>query len=157
MVLGNIGFSEIWIDRVWRLISNVWYSNNLNGSRKGFFKSSRGMKQGDPLSPSLFVIGAEFLTRLLNKLPEEGFIPYTTESKCPLITHLCYADDTILFSSGDHISLKMMMTKLDLHECISSQMVNKSKSGFYISFNFSEDYISDVANITSFNQLHFPM
>lgn len=76
-----MGFSDIWIDRIWRLLSNNWYSINLNDGRHGFFKSSRGLKQGDPFSPSLFVICAELLSRLLTILPNDGFIPYSAHKK----------------------------------------------------------------------------
>lgn len=116
-----------------------------------------GIKQGDSLYPSLFVLGAELLSRLMNQLPAKGFIPYSSERKGPLINHLCYADDTILFSSGDHLSLKMMMSKLDTYERTSCQMINKRKSGFYVSSNFPEPFITEVENITCFPHLQFPM
>nr|XP_016484268.1 PREDICTED: uncharacterized protein LOC107804843 [Nicotiana tabacum] len=118
-VLRQMVFSECWIDMVWRLMTNVWYSININGIRYGFFKSSRGIKQGDPLSPSLFVIGAELLSKLMGSLIGSGFNPYFAEKKGPTITHLCYADDTILFSSCDSLSLNTMMEKLRLYEQVS--------------------------------------
>ncbi|XP_070055486.1 uncharacterized protein [Nicotiana tomentosiformis] len=151
------GILEVWIDRVWRLISNVWYSVNLNGTRHDFFKSSRGIKQGDPLSPSLFVIGSELLSRLLINLLEEGFIPYFTKKKGPIISHLCYVDDIILFSSGDPVSLKLLMTKMEVYESMSVQKINKMKSAFYVSSNLDNDNINMIKKILGFNQLDFPM
>jgi len=68
----RFGFSETIIDMVWRLISNNWYSVLVNGKSFGFFQSSRGVKQGDPLSPNLFIIVVEVLSRGLNKMNEEG-------------------------------------------------------------------------------------
>ncbi|KAL9670814.1 hypothetical protein QQ045_008372 [Rhodiola kirilowii] len=52
----NLGFSEIWCDLIYRCISNCVYSVKWDGRLYGFFRSSRGVRQGDPLSPSLFVI-----------------------------------------------------------------------------------------------------
>nr|XP_009786496.1 PREDICTED: uncharacterized protein LOC104234597 [Nicotiana sylvestris] len=52
-VMRKFGFSENWIDIIWRLVSNVWYYIIINGSGKGFFTSSQDLKQGDHLSPSL--------------------------------------------------------------------------------------------------------
>ena len=65
-MLRAFGFGEQFIDMVWRLISNVWFSIIINGTSHGYFKSSRGLRQGDPLSPVLFIIGSEM--RGLNAL-----------------------------------------------------------------------------------------
>ncbi|XP_015169049.1 uncharacterized protein [Solanum tuberosum] len=58
LVLRRFGFGEMFIDLVWRIMGNNWYSIIINGLRKGFFHSTRGLKQGDHLSPALFILGA---------------------------------------------------------------------------------------------------
>lgn len=90
-ILRQYGFNESWVDSVWRLISNVWYSININGAKHGFFNSTRGIKQGDPLSPSLFVIGVELLSRMMNNLNQTSFIPYSvgTQMDLSLTSLLC--------------------------------------------------------------------
>ncbi|XP_019266837.1 PREDICTED: uncharacterized protein LOC109244235 [Nicotiana attenuata] len=152
-----MGFSEGWIRSIWMLMSNVWYSININGTRHGFFKSSRGIKQGDPLSPSLFVLEAELLSGIMDNLFNIGCIPYSVDKKSPRITHLCYADDTILFSSCDLFSFHFVMNELHEYEKISEQMVNKRKSSFYVPFQEDDQRITDINKITGFQWCQFPM
>lgn len=130
-VLRKFGFAEEWIDLICRLISYVWYSIIINGTRKGFFSSSQGLKQGDPLSPSLFVLGAEVLSRMLNKLfHNTNFTLFSMNLKGPVLNHLAYADDVVIFMDGNNISLKLVMTELKRYEEVSGQMVNQGKSFF---------------------------
>ena len=57
----------MFIDMVWRVMAKNRYSIIVNGKRYGFFHSTRGLKQGDPLSQALFILGAEVLSRFLNR------------------------------------------------------------------------------------------
>ncbi|XP_075092388.1 uncharacterized protein LOC142172621 [Nicotiana tabacum] len=68
----------------------------------GFFKSTRGVKQGDPLSPTLFILATEALSRGLNHLHDkEGYVGFSMHQQCPQINHLSYANDLVIFTSGD--------------------------------------------------------
>lgn len=64
-VMECFGFSPQWIQWISQCMSTVSYSIMLNGSPYGFFVPSRGLRQGDPLSPFLFIIGMEVLTRII--------------------------------------------------------------------------------------------
>lgn len=76
-VMRQFGFSEGVIKLIWRLLARVWYIIIINGKREGFFTSAQGLKRGDPLSTSLFIIGAEVLSRLLNKLlSDPKYVPF---------------------------------------------------------------------------------
>ena len=119
-VLRRFRFSETWIDAVWRLVSNVWFSVLINGVPQGFFRSSRGLRQGDPLSPALFVIGAEALSRALNAMVERRqFHPYKVPIGCPVVTHLAFVDDVVIFTSGLKSSLQLLVRILEDYCAVS--------------------------------------
>ncbi|XP_057535324.1 uncharacterized protein LOC130813502 [Amaranthus tricolor] len=90
----------------------------------------RGLYRGDPLSPLLFVIGMEYLSRILRRVEGSyGFHPWCRRIK---LSHLCFADDLMLFCKGDVSSVRT------LHQCIHSFSqasrlhANASKSAIYI-------------------------
>ena len=108
-VLRRFGFSEVWIEMIWRLISNVWFSVIVNGLPHGFFKSTRGLRQGDPLSPALFIIRVEVLSQSLNTLAEHRkYKPFRIPSGCPMVTHLAFADDVVIFMSSMKTSIQLV-------------------------------------------------
>ena len=72
--LERMGFEPKWIRWINWCISTASLSVMFNGSPTGFFRSSRGLRQGDPLSPYLFVIGMEVLSCLLKRAVEGNFI-----------------------------------------------------------------------------------
>ena len=76
-VLRNMGFSELFAGLILKLISNSRYSILINGQTHGFFDSTRTVKQGDPLSLSLFILLAKLLLRALNTLfKDDQFVGY---------------------------------------------------------------------------------
>ena len=97
-----MGFGEKWTGWISWWISTVTFFVLINGTPAGFFNSSRGLRQGDPLSPYLFVIGMEALSRLIFRAVREG--GYLSGCKIKeksgdevLVSHLLFADDTLVF------------------------------------------------------------
>lgn len=131
-MLTKFGFFEVIIDIVWRLLANNWYSILINGHSHGSFKSLRGVKQYDPLSPTLFIIAAKVLSKGLNRLQnDDQFKGYGLPRWSPKINHLSYAYDIILFCSREKSSIRKMMGVLKDYENVLGQLINKSKSFFY--------------------------
>ncbi|XP_071909708.1 uncharacterized protein [Coffea arabica] len=157
-VLRRFGFSETWIDMMWRLISNIWFSILVNGTPYGFFRSTRGLRQGDPISPALFVIGAEVLSSALNALVNQGhFIPFKVPLRCPAITHLAYADDVIIFSSGGRSSLARLKQVLDEYSRASGQRINSHKSCFLTHSGFPPRQAAAAGQVLGFQKRAFPV
>ena len=100
-----MGFGIRWRRWIEACIALVQFSVVINGSPEGFFTSSRGLRQGDPLSPLLFLLVMEVLSRMLKKVESEGLIrgfsAGNNGSNGLRISHLLYTDDTILFCDVD--------------------------------------------------------
>ena len=116
---------------VGKMISK-FYRLMFNGSPAGFFRSSRGLRQGDPLSPYLFVVGMEVLSSLLKRAVDGNFI-----SGCRLgnreggelvISHLLYADDAIVFCEANSEQLMCLRWTLMWFEAVSGLKINLNKS-----------------------------
>ncbi|XP_075092316.1 uncharacterized protein LOC142172566 [Nicotiana tabacum] len=157
-VLRKMGFIERLIGIVFGLVSNNWYSILINGQAHGFFKSSRRIKQGDPVSPTLFILAAEALSRGLNALHTNMyFCGFGIPKWSPKINHLAYANDMIIFSSSDETSLLLIMQVLKAYENASGQLVNKTKSAVYLHHLTNIEVVSKVERITGIHRNDFPI
>ncbi|XP_073026667.1 uncharacterized protein [Primulina eburnea] len=109
-------------------ISHCQFSVNINGSLTGFFGSTRGLRQGDPLSPLLFILGAEYLSRGLDRLYHQyPAIRYRSGCDLPL-SHLSYVDDIIIFANGGTREMNSLMDSFHHYENCLGQLVNAFKS-----------------------------
>ena len=77
----------------------------VNGNSDGFFPSSRGLRQGDPLSPLLFIIIMEALSRMLERAAERGLLGKSNGVEL-MISQLLFADDTLIFCGADLTQLR---------------------------------------------------
>ena len=104
----------------------------VNGSPAGFFGSSRGLRQGDPLSPLLFLLVMEVLSRLLKRTENGGFLcgfqAGSHRQGGVHISHLLFADDTILFCDASRDQLLYIRMVLIFFEAITGLKVNVGKS-----------------------------
>jgi hypothetical protein len=131
-LLERMGFGIRWRRWIEACIASVQFSVVINGSPEGFFTSSRVLRQGDPLSPLLFLLVMEVLSRMLMKVESEGLIrgfsAGNNGSNGLRISHLLYADDTILFCDADMSQLLYVRMVLNCFEAAIGIWVNMSKS-----------------------------
>ena len=131
-VLHKMGFGSRWMEWIWWCISTAKFFVLVNRVPAGFFSSSKGLHQGDPISPYLFVLGMEVLSALIRRVVEGGFI-----SGCRLrrregmemnVSHLLFADDTIIFCEARKEHLTHLGWILAWFEAASSLRINLAKS-----------------------------
>jgi hypothetical protein len=118
----NMGFDSKWIRLIMMCVSTVQYSVLVNGQPCGVIKPERGLRQGDPISPYLFLICAEGLSALLSKATTDGILTgIPTSKRGPCISHLFFADDSLLFSRATLAQWESLTNILQLYEKASGQ------------------------------------
>ena len=131
-LLGQMGFGLKWRGWIKACVSSVRFSVLVNGSPESFFGSSRGLRQGDPLSLLLFLSIMEVLSRLLKKTEDcnliRGFHVGVMNSIGVSISHLLFADDTILFCDASSEQLLSIRLMLSCFQAFTGLKVNVGKS-----------------------------
>ena len=110
-------------------ISYVSYQVFINGEAKGHIVPSRGLRQGDPLSPFLFILCTEVLISHIKHAETTKAIPdIKIPKESPVISHLLFADDSLFFCRAEQPQCEELMRIIDVYGKASGQQLNKSKS-----------------------------
>ena len=122
------GFSEDFQRIILSCLSSVEYSLLINGDQSESFSPNRGLRQGDPLSPYLFILCSEFVTRLINKEEEEGRIKGIKICRdSPSVSHLMYADDLLVVCRANMDNVEAVWRCFETYCAWSSQAINLDK------------------------------
>jgi hypothetical protein len=115
-IMQKLGFDEQWVSLIMRCVSTVSFQVKVNGERLEVFKPSRGIRQGDPISPYLFLLCGEGLSSLLKNY-DGGWIDrgIRVSPMSPWISHLLFADDCLVFMKADARSAVRLNTILDVY------------------------------------------
>ncbi|KAL0430919.1 UNVERIFIED_CONTAM: Retrovirus-related Pol polyprotein from type-2 retrotransposable element R2DM [Sesamum radiatum] len=130
-VLHGYSFPPPFISWIMECISTSSFSMALNGSLHGFFPRKRRLRQGDPMSPALFLLSMEYFSRLVKRRTSDS--EFNFHPKCEKLknTHLLFVDDLMLFSRGDLPSINILMECLQGFRDVSGLAVNTSKSSIF--------------------------
>ena len=155
-MLARINLPSKLIDVIMSCVSMVSTSILFNGEALDPILPSRGIRQGDPLSPYLFIICMEFLGQLIEeKCNMKTWQPVKASQSGPEFFHLFFADDLILFAKADWVNCSAIRDVLDEFCDLSGQSVIEAKSRVYFSLNVDRDTRESLCDILGFASTPF--
>ena len=134
-----LGFADSFVRLIMKCVTSVRFSVKVNGELLPFFTPSRGLRQGDPMSPYLFLFCGQGLTALLNNYGAYVDRGIRVSYHSPWVNHLLFADDCLIFMSAKVHSAESLNAILQIYANCSGQAVNREKSSVYFSPNTHSD------------------
>lgn len=144
--LTKMGFCGKWVQWIMQCVSTVSFSIRFNGDPTSYFKPTRGIRQGDPLSPYLFIIVANVLSYMMKEaIAAKSLKGIKLNRNCPTLSHLLFADDSILFLNGKVLECQNPASILHQYCYASAQAINLNKSGIYFSKGYPDSLKRNMA------------
>ena len=164
-VMVELGFGQKWITWIMECVSSATMSVLLNGSPLRPFKMEKGLRQGDPLSPYLFILVSEALVYFLRKAHHMNLIEAVSIGKAKVsLKHLQFADDILIFAPKNFVCITNYFRILDIFALMSGLTLNYNKSAFIPWRSEDQIWVSEVATgvgctiaQTPFTYLGFPL
>uniref|UniRef100_A0A8R7TX68 Reverse transcriptase domain-containing protein n=1 Tax=Triticum urartu TaxID=4572 RepID=A0A8R7TX68_TRIUA len=144
-IMTKLGFSRSFVSLIMKCVTSVRFTIRVNGELLPYFVPSCGLRQGDPVSPFLFLLCAKGLTSLLNSYGypriDRGI---RVSVQAPWVSHLLFADDSLIFISATEESVIRLNEILVIYAACSGQLVNRDKSAVFFSPNTPVDRRHDL-------------
>uniref|UniRef100_A0A803PZ98 Reverse transcriptase domain-containing protein n=1 Tax=Cannabis sativa TaxID=3483 RepID=A0A803PZ98_CANSA len=146
-MMGHLGYDSQWITKIMNCVKSVSFSILINGSIKGSFLPERGLRQGDPLSPFLFLLCSEGLSCLIFEAERVGRIHGlrfgTMEQR---LSHLLFADDSLIFLDANLEDSNALKEVLGNYEKMSGQCINFEKTEMCVGCKVSDSVATSLAS-----------
>ena len=133
-IMRRMGFNEGWINLIMLCVKTITYLVLVNGELCGMIHPTRGIRQGDPTSPFLFLLCTKGLNWLIKKVERDGDIHgFSLRRRGPKLTHLLFADDSLLFCRATMEECGKVLDILNGYKEASNQKINRSKMTLFFS------------------------
>ncbi|XP_022841874.1 uncharacterized protein LOC111365549 [Olea europaea var. sylvestris] len=153
-VMHKLGFHDKIIQLVMKCVTTTSFSILINGSPTGHITPSRGLRQGDPISPYLFLICTEGLVNLLNKAERNKNVTGIQVCRgAPSLNHLLFADDSLIFCEANESTTSRLQALLSSYEDASGQQLNRDKTSMVFSANVSQDKQESIMALSNAPQV----
>ncbi|XP_023634308.1 uncharacterized protein LOC111829455 [Capsella rubella] len=147
-LLRKFGFSEKWISWVMFCVSSVEYNVLINGQPQGSIIPERGLRQGDPLSPYIFILCTEVLIANIRRAEGAKQISgIKVANKSPPISHLLFADDSLFFCKANKEQGAVILDILKRYELVSGQQINFAKSSIQFGHKVDEVTKTEIQGV----------
>lgn len=155
-VLSSCGFDPVFCKWIEVILYSARLSINFNGHSVGVFSCNRGVRQGDPLSPLLFCLAEDVLTRAISKLVDQGrLLPMASSRGYKTPSHVLYANDILIFCRGTKRNLECLMSLFIRYSEAFGQYVSWDKYRFY-SGAIPHSRLHNLSDILGFGIDHLP-
>ncbi|KAG7547813.1 Ribonuclease H domain [Arabidopsis suecica] len=153
-ILKRFGFAEQWCQWVMRCVTSVSYSVLINGSPSQKIYPCRGLRQGDPLSPYLYLLCTEGLSSLLSHAMHTNDI-HGFKASCngPPISHMLFADDSLLFCKATEEECQHILHILQIYAAASGQHVNFQKSAILFGKTVNPELQQKIIKLTGISKI----
>ncbi|GAU41426.1 hypothetical protein TSUD_26060 [Trifolium subterraneum] len=146
--LESMNFPQNMINTIIQCVSTVTFSILINGKPSRTFQPQRGIRQGDPLSPYLFILCADVLSAFITKAQTNHLIHGVKIAQGALeITHLLFAGDSLMFCRATEEETTHMKDLITMYEKASGQLVNYNKSELLFSRKIPQTTKLAIQNI----------
>uniref|UniRef100_A0A803PJ01 Reverse transcriptase domain-containing protein n=1 Tax=Cannabis sativa TaxID=3483 RepID=A0A803PJ01_CANSA len=152
-MLTRMGFGSHFVALIMSCVTTVSYNVTYGGRVMGPIHPGRGIRQGDPLSPYLFLVCAEGLSSLLKHYEQNRWLNGCQVARgAPRVSHMLFADDSYVYCKAKDDEAERVLQLFNVYQRASGQQVNQAKSSIFFSKNTNEGTRDRLCNILGMNE-----